>query len=149
MLKLTVIIEGNAFKFVSYPTAWGPNPMLLHPMTLHMPQNADGTIALDDADAWSEVPDVNADVVTQAAYRALAGLHNDAHLKTYFAIREDERSKAKADQIASLQSYFRGWLEGQGLPQQSADELLVTPGITHAQAAWLRNFIADWDGAQR
>lgn len=32
-----------------------------------------------------------------------------------------------------------------GLPFESADELVLRPGLTVAQADWLRDFVARWD----
>jgi hypothetical protein len=58
-------------------------------------------------------------------------------------------SDTKIKTLDELSDELRAWLQQNGLPQESADEVVLTPGLTDEQIAYLYDFIDRWDGAAR
>lgn len=49
------------------------------------------------------------------------------------------------DTVESLTDELRAFCDKEGLPQDSADDLLTNPAITEPQRQWLTNFCERWD----
>lgn len=49
-----------------------------------------------------------------------------------------------ARMMAALSEIYGDWLKAEGLPNMSADELMVEE-VTPAQFKWLRHFVDAWD----
>ena len=50
--------------------------------------------------------------------------------------------------LKQLTKILNAWLDNQGLPHESADEVIRHSGLTEDQEVWLRLFIDAWDGAE-
>lgn len=49
------------------------------------------------------------------------------------------------DTVESLTDELRAFCDKEGLPQDSADDLLTNPAITEPQRQWLTDFCERWD----
>lgn len=49
------------------------------------------------------------------------------------------------DTVELLTDELRAFCDKEGLPQDSADDLLTNPAITEPQRQWLTNFCGRWD----
>ena len=57
-------------------------------------------------------------------------------------------SHLQANALDQLTRIYNAWLDNQGLPHESADEVIRHSGLTEDQEVWLRLFIDAWDGAE-
>ena len=53
------------------------------------------------------------------------------------------------DTIDGLIEEYSSWTDGQGLPLESADDLILRDGLTKEQRDYLSEFISRWDDASR
>ncbi len=59
-----------------------------------------------------------------------------------------ELSYLQDNTLKQLTKILNAWLDNQGLPHESANEVILTPNLTDDQKTWLRLFIDAWDGAE-
>ena len=57
-------------------------------------------------------------------------------------------SHLQSNSLIQLSRILNAWLDNQGLPHESADEVVHTPDLTDDQEAWLKSFIDAWNGLE-
>ena len=75
----------------------------------------------------------------------------DRIAKEYVGLEEDKLDEQASDDIEALIAEYSAWLEKNGLPEMSADDLLYDDSIekTEEQKKYLQSFIERWDNASR
>ena len=54
-------------------------------------------------------------------------------------------TRSTTDTLETLTDELRDFCDKEGLPQDSADELLTNPALTESQRQWLTGFCERWD----
>lgn len=57
-------------------------------------------------------------------------------------------SHLQANALDQLTRIYNAWLDNQGLPRESADEVIYHSGLTEDQEVWLNRFIDAWNGLE-
>ena len=57
-------------------------------------------------------------------------------------------SHLQANALDQLTRIYNAWLDNQGLPHESADEVIRHSGLTEDQEVWLNRFIDAWNGLE-
>lgn len=68
----------------------------------------------------------------------------DSEFETLEAAKE-EMSAARAEMERPLTAEYVAYVEAQGLPEASADEMVFYEGLTPDQRAWMSGFIRRWE----
>lgn len=58
-------------------------------------------------------------------------------------------SRSTTDTLETLTAELRDFCDKEGLPQDSADDLLTNPALTEPQRQWLTGFCERWDAVNQ